>query len=156
MSDETIPNLLVLTTEIVTAHVENNHVSTGELSSLIASVHSALAALGGGVEAAPATPDFAPATTIRKSLANPNHIISMIDGKPYSLLKRHLSTQGLTPAEYRARYGLPLDYPMTAPAYSEKRRTLAKAIGLGRKPGAKQAPAAAAPAPKRRGRKPAA
>lgn len=151
MSNESTINLLALTTEIVTAHVENNHVATADLSNLIASVHGALSSLGGSTEQAPAAMEFSPATTIRKSLANPSHIISMIDGKPYSLLKRHLSTQGLTPAQYRARYSLPVDYPMTAPAYSEKRRTLAKAIGLGRKPGDKK-PAAVVPASKPRGR----
>jgi hypothetical protein len=71
---------------------------------------------------------------VRKSLASPDRIISMIDGKPYRTLRRHLSTHGLTPDEYRARYKLKPDYPMVAPAYSEARRAMAKKIGLGRKP----------------------
>jgi predicted transcriptional regulator len=75
----------------------------------------------------------------------------MIDGKPYKTLTRHLSTNGLTANEYRARYGLKADYPMTAPAYSEMRREMAKKIGLGRKPGQKVAakPQTSADAPKR-------
>ena len=71
---------------------------------------------------------------MRKSLANPDVIISMIDGKPYKTLTRHLSTNGLTPAEYRERYGMKADYTMTAPSYSAIRREMAKRIGLGRKP----------------------
>lgn len=89
-----------------------------------------------------------PAVSVRKSLASPEHIISLIDGRPYKTLKRHLANNGLTPAEYRTRFGLKSDYPMVAPAYAERRRTLAKAIGLGsktRKPldgASKKAPAA--------------
>jgi predicted transcriptional regulator len=73
--------------------------------------------------------------TARKSLASKEHIISMIDGKPYKTLRRHLATNGMTPAEYRERYNLKADYPMVAEAYSESRRAMAKKIGLGRKPG---------------------
>ena len=78
----------------------------------------------------------------------------MIDGKPYKTLRRHLSTYGLTPEEYRARYGLKSDYPMVSPNYSEARRAMAKRIGLGRKPGQTVKPTAdAAPATgKKRGR----
>jgi predicted transcriptional regulator len=78
--------------------------------------------------------EYTPAVTARKSLANPEHIISMIDGRPYKSLRRHLATNGLTPDEYRERYGLKDDYPMVAPAYSDRRRAMAKQIGLGRKP----------------------
>jgi predicted transcriptional regulator len=70
---------------------------------------------------------------VRKSLANRDRIISMIDGAPYASLKRHLTSHGLTPAEYRAHFGLKPDYPMVAPGYSEGRRALAKQLGLGRK-----------------------
>ena len=69
----------------------------------------------------------------------------MIDGKPYKTLRRHLSTNGLTPEQYRERYNLKADYPMVAPAYSEARRAMAKKIGLGRKPGAKRPAKAATP-----------
>jgi predicted transcriptional regulator len=81
--------------------------------------------------------------TARKSLANPDSIISMIDGKPYKTLRRHLSTNGKTPEEYRERYGLKADYPMVAASYSEARRAMAHKIGLGRKAGTKIAPKAA-------------
>lgn len=84
----------------------------------------------------PAT-EYVPAVSVRKSLASRDHIISMIDGKPYRMLTRHLSTHGLTADEYRARYNLKADYPMVAPAYSEQRREMAKKIGLGRKLGQK-------------------
>jgi predicted transcriptional regulator len=86
---------------------------------------------------AEAQPEFTPAVGIRKSLASREHIISMIDGKSYRTLTRHLGTHGLTPDEYRKRYNLPASYPMTAPSYSEQRREMAKKIGLGRKPGQK-------------------
>lgn len=87
--------------------------------------------------ATPARLEFTPAVSIRKSLGSKDHIISMIDGKPYRTLRRHLSTRGLTPEEYRARYKLPTNYPMVAESYSEARRAMAKQIGLGRKPGEK-------------------
>jgi predicted transcriptional regulator len=134
------PNTLTeLTAEIAASFVSNNHVAIGDIGGMISSIHATLAGLGKALE--PEAPAFVAAVTIRKSLANPAKIISMIDGKPYSLLKRHLTTNGLTPAEYRARYNLPADYPMTAPAYSEQRKAMAVKIGLGRKPGEKRAPA---------------
>ncbi|QNA83331.1 MucR family transcriptional regulator [Sphingomonas sp. So64.6b] len=135
--------LVALTADIAASFVSNNRVGTGEIGGMIKSVHDALTALSEEVE--PEAPVFAPAVTARKSLANPAKIISMIDGKSYSMLKRHISQHGLTPAEYRARYNLPADYPMTAPAYSEQRKALAVKIGLGRK-----AKPAAAAAPKGR------
>jgi predicted transcriptional regulator len=84
----------------------------------------------------------APAVSVRKSLASKDHIISMIDGKPYKTLRRHLAGHGLTPEQYRERFGLKTDYPMVAQSYSEARRAMAKKIGLGRKPGAKMKPRA--------------
>ncbi len=126
--DET---LLDLTGTITSNYVANNHVSIEEIKHVINLIHSTLAQLGG--EPVQEEEAFVPAVTARKSLADPTKIISMIDGKPYSVLKRHLTTQGLTPAEYRARYNLPADYPMTAPAYSERRKAMAVKIGLGRK-----------------------
>lgn len=154
MSDQPTDPLLALTVEIVTAHIGSNHLPTAEVPALIASVHAALEGLTSPAvaPALTASAEYPPATKVRKSLADPNHIISMIDGKPYKMLRRHLRTNGLTPDEYRARYGLKADYPMIAPAYSEKRRAVAKAIGLGRKPRvAEQTPAVES---KRRGRKP--
>jgi predicted transcriptional regulator len=78
--------------------------------------------------------EYTPAVSARKSLANPDQIISMIDGKPYKTLRRHLATNGLTPDQYRERYNLKADYPMVAANYSEARRAMAKQSGLGRKP----------------------
>lgn len=152
MSDTS--TLTQLTADIAAAFVSNNRVAVGEIGSLIGSVHDALAKLGG--ESAPAEPEYVPAVTARKSLADPTRIISMIDGKPYSSLKRHLSSHGLTPEQYRQRYSLPATYPMVAPAYSELRKSLAKKLGLGRKPKAVEAEVAAEPAaaPKRAARKP--
>lgn len=78
---------------------------------------------------------YEPAVSVRKSLASRDHIVSMIDGRPYRTLKRHLAVHGLTPASYRERYGLKADYPMTAPSFSEARSSLAKSAGFGRKKG---------------------
>jgi len=157
VSDTT--TLTQLTAEIAAAFVSNNRVGVTEIGGLIGAVHEALAGLGG--EPAPVEPEYIPAVTQRKSLSDPSRIISMIDGKPYSSLKRHLTSHGLTPEEYRQRFGLPSTYPMVAPAYSELRKELAKKLGLGRKPKAAVAsePApveeAAPPAtPAKRGRKP--
>jgi predicted transcriptional regulator len=132
--------LITLTSDIVAAHVSNNSVSGDELSALITSVYGALASLGAPAPAAEAPPE--PAVSIRSSV-KPDHIVCLEDGKKLKMLKRHLMTHyNLTPDQYRARWGLAADYPMVAPNYAEKRRELAKKIGLGRKPGA------------RRGRKP--
>ncbi|HEY0310961.1 MAG TPA: MucR family transcriptional regulator [Allosphingosinicella sp.] len=134
--------LTALTADIVAAYVSHNNVSVNDLPAVIASTHGALAGLAKSAVAADATPaeaEFKPAVTRRKSLADPQRIISMIDGKPYAALKRHLATHGVTPKEYRARYNLPADYPMVAPGYSQARRDMAKKIGLGRKPAAKPA-----------------
>ncbi|MEO6624496.1 MAG: MucR family transcriptional regulator [Burkholderiaceae bacterium] len=98
--------------------------------------------------------------TVRRSLSSKDHIISLIDGKPYKTLRRHLSGHGLTADDYRKRYGLKPDYPMVSPGYSQVRSDLAKKIGLGRKPGtkvkstAKKAAPPAGAAPAKRGRKP--
>ncbi|GAA0309725.1 MucR family transcriptional regulator [Sphingomonas oligophenolica] len=123
--------LTELTAEITAAFVAHNRVATGEVAEVIASVHRALSRLD--AEKALEAIEHVGAVSIRKSLADPAKIISMIDGKPYSMLKRHLSLNGLTPAEYRGRFNLPADYPMTAPGYSEFRRALAVTIGLGRR-----------------------
>ena len=126
--------LISLTADIVTAHVANNSIDGETLPGLITSVYGALAGLG--QQTAPeATPD--PAVSVRASVKN-EHIVCLEDGKKFKMLKRHLMTDhGMTPEEYRERWSLPADYPMVAPAYSEQRRTLAKDIGLGRKPGQK-------------------
>ncbi len=134
MAEAEKPDLTTLTVQLLSAYVSNNMVPSAELAGLIQSTRTALS--GDIVPAEPAVPEFAPAVTARKSLASRDHILSMIDGKPYKTLKRHLSTHGLSPAEYRGRYKLPKDYPMVALGYSEQRREVAKRLGLGRKPAA--------------------
>ncbi len=161
-------DLLSLTSDIVSAHVSNNTVSSADLPALISSVYSALAKTS---EPTPAeAPKAEPAVPIRSSVKN-DYIVCLEDGAKLKMLKRYLMTNyKMTPDEYRAKWGLPKDYPMVAPAYAEQRRTLAKSIGLGRKKAievvapvakvvkktAKKAVAAvetvAAPAPKKRGR----
>jgi predicted transcriptional regulator len=132
MSEAEKPDLTSLTVQLLSAYVSNNTVESSALAGLIQSTRAALSE--DKAPDAPAAPEFVPATTARKSLASRDHIISMIDGKPYKTLKRHLATNGLTPPEYRERYGLPRDYPMVAPGYSEQRREVAQRLGLGRKP----------------------
>ena len=134
-------NTIELATELTIAWLSNPNTRTtaDDVPAFLKSMHEAVVGLNGSAapetEAEPA-PDYAPAVTVRKSLANPDFIISMIDGKPYKALRRHLSTNGMTPDEYRQRYGLKADYPMVAATYSESRRAMAHKIGLGRKAGA--------------------
>ena len=133
--------LITLTADIVTAHVANNNLEADALPSLIENVYGALSGLGSG-DKEEERPD--PAVSVRASVKN-EHIVCLEDGKKMKMLKRHLMTDhGMTPDEYRARWDLPSDYPMVAPAYAEKRRDLAKKIGLGRKPGQKVKKRAAA------------
>ncbi|MDQ3246862.1 MAG: MucR family transcriptional regulator [Pseudomonadota bacterium] len=127
-SDDT---LLTLTADIVAAHVSNNSVAVNDLPNLISNVHSALAGIVGG-QAAPEE-KLEPKVSIRASI-KPDYIVCLEDGKKQKMLKRHLMTNhGMTPAEYRQKWGLAADYPMVAPNYAEQRRTLAKSIGLGTK-----------------------
>ena len=124
--------LITLTSDIVAAHVSNNSVAVGDLGTLISNVYTALAGLKPAEPQAEPMPE--PAVSIRSSIKN-DHIVCLEDGKKLKMLKRHLATRyNLTPEQYRARWNLPADYPMVAPAYAEKRRELAKKIGLGRKP----------------------
>jgi predicted transcriptional regulator len=126
--------LITLTADIVAAHVSNNSVAVSDIPTLIQNVHGALRGLGGAVEPEPA-PRAEPAVSIRSSI-KPDFIVCLEDGKKLKMLKRHLMTHySLTPEQYRAKWGLPADYPMVAPNYAEQRRTLAVKIGLGRKPG---------------------
>ena len=128
--------LITLTSDIVAAHVSNNSVAVGELATVITSVYGALAGLGQAVVVEEKAPE--PAVSIRSSI-KPDYITCLEDGKRLKMLKRHLMTHyNLTPDQYRARWGLSADYPMVAPNYAEKRRELAKKIGLGRKPGVKR------------------
>lgn len=152
MTDSANAMLIELTADIVSAHVSNNVVGTGDVPELIRSVHDALAKIASGEGQAPEAPAVekpAPAVGVRKSTSNPEHILSMIDGKPYKSLKRHIAGHGYTPESYRETFGLPAGYPMVAPAYSERRRAVAKRLGLGRKKA--DAPVAVPAAPRRRG-----
>ena len=133
MAEEQQSDLTVLTVDLLSAFVSNNNVRSEDLPGLIQSTHSALAGLNVAPASAEERSEFTPAVGVRKSLSSRDHIISMIDGKPYRSLKRHLSAHGLTPDEYRQRYNLPASYPMVAPGYSEQRREVAKRLGLGRK-----------------------
>jgi len=110
--------------------------SVEDVASFLGSIHSAVTGLSVAEPASveqPAPEAIEPATTVRKSLASKEHIISLIDGKPYKTLRRHLTGHGFTPESYRERFGLKPDYPMVAPSYSESRSAMAKKIGLGRK-----------------------
>ncbi len=128
--------LITLTSDIVAAHVSNNNVDVEEVPVLISKVYGALSGLGQPAIVEEKAPE--PAVSVRASV-KPDYIVCLEDGKKLKMLKRHLMTHyQMTPEEYRARWNLPADYPMVAPSYAEKRRDLAKKIGLGRKPGQKR------------------
>jgi predicted transcriptional regulator len=126
----------------------NTRASSEDVPTFLSSMHAALAGLSSdqqqGEAPAQEQPEYTPAVSVRKSLASSDHIVSMIDGKPYKTLRRHLARHGLTPEQYRERYNLKPDYPMVSESYSQVRRDMAKKIGLGRKAGK---PDAAAPEP---------
>jgi predicted transcriptional regulator len=135
-------NAVELATELTIAWLgnQNNRVQADEVPDFLRTMHATVTALENGPSndsaatgESGAAPQFTPAVSVRKSLASKDHIISMIDGKPYKALRRHLGRHGLTPDQYRERYNLKPDYPMVAPTYSEARRDMAKKIGLGQK-----------------------
>jgi predicted transcriptional regulator len=142
VSDEQPLNTVELATELTIAWLgnQNNRVQADDVPQFLRTMHATVTELAGAGSAAsdaaeePArAEEFTPAVTARKSLASKDHIISMIDGKPYKTLKRHLSRHGLTPEDYRRRYNLRPDYPMVSETYSQARRDMAKRIGLGQK-----------------------
>jgi predicted transcriptional regulator len=134
-------SLAQLTAEIVSAYVSNNRIASSELGGLISAVAGQLGKVGAEPEQ-PAEEKPAPAVSVRRSL-RPDHLVCLVCGKPKKTLKRHLAVRhDLSPAEYRERFGLKPDYPMTAPNYTRQRREVALATGLGR------------PKPARRGRTP--
>jgi predicted transcriptional regulator len=154
VNDEVSSNL-ELTASIVSAYVANNSVPVNSLVDLVASVYASIERLGRAPEAVA----LVPAVPVKKSVT-PDFIYSLEDGRKFKSLKRHLSSRyGMTPDQYRTKWNLPPDYPMVAPNYAEKRSSLARTMGLGRKV-AEAEEAEAAPAaetrPARRGRKKAA
>ena len=127
-----------LAVELTTAWLANGQTraSADDVPAFLAAMRNSVSQLIAGPAEPKANelpPAFTPAVSARKSLASKDHIISMIDGKPYKTLRRHLTGHGLTPEEYRRRYNLKADYPLVAEAYSAARRAMAKEIGLGRK-----------------------
>jgi len=132
-SDAKGSQLIELSADIVSAYVSHNALSATDLPKLIATVHATLATLGGVAEPEPVV-ELRPAVPVKKSIT-PEYLICLEDGKKFKSLKRHLRTEyDMSPEEYRVKWGLPPDYPMVAPTYSEARSRLAKTIGLGRKP----------------------
>ena len=119
-----------LAVDIVAAYVSNNSVPSSELPGLIEVIHSALSRLVGAGQTMSGPAEKVTPAQIRKSITK-DHLVSFEDGKPYKTLRRHLTLRGLTPEAYRAKWGLPRDYPMTAASYSEQRSELARALGLG-------------------------
>jgi predicted transcriptional regulator len=158
MTEETQLNTVELATELTIAWLgnQNNRIAADDVPAFLRTMHATLTSLAGdtGASAEPSSTEaaeYTPAVSVRKSLASRDVIISMIDGKPYKTLRRHLSTHGLTPEQYRERYNLRPGYPMVAESYSEQRRAMAKQIGLGsRGRGAKGSNGEAGPAAKRR------
>ena len=140
MTDNT--NVVELATELTIAWLANPNTRTSpdDVPAFLRSMRDAvqnIAAPNAAQQYGEPVQEFTPAVSVRKSLANPDHIISMIDGKTYKTLRRHLASNGLTPDEYRQRYNLKANYPIVAPSYSESRRAMAHKIGLGRKAGEK-------------------
>lgn len=127
--------MIELTIDIVSAYIANNPVPPTELPALIEQVHQTLSSLRSGSPVGePEAGKQKPAVPIKKSVT-PDYIISLEDGRKFKSLKRYLQTRhGMTPDDYRAKWNLPADYPMTAPNYAAQRSALAKKLGLGRKP----------------------
>ena len=140
--DERNEELVRLTSDVVAAYISNNAGPVSSLPSLISDIHASLSKLG----SAPSEPfeePKKPAVPIKKSVTD-DYIVCLEDGKEFKSLRRHLSTHhGMTPDEYRAKWGLPADYPMVAPAYAAVRSAMAKKMGLGRKPAPEVTPAKA-------------
>ncbi|MET2829304.1 MucR family transcriptional regulator [Mesorhizobium shangrilense] len=147
--DESGPDLLGMTADIVSAYVSNNPLPVSELGRIIADTYAAVSKLQTPTEPLPAE-KRAPSVPIKKSVT-PDFIICLEDGKKFKSLKRHIGTHyNLTPDEYRAKWGLPADYPMVAPNYAAARSQFARASGLGRKAIAPEAAAPSASTPAKR------
>ena len=125
--------LLVLASNIVSAYVSRNALTAAELPAFIAETYANVARIATGSVVANVEPPKEPAVSIRKSVTN-DHIVCLEDGKKFKSLKRHLAANhGITPQEYRKKWGLPVDYPMVAPSYAAVRSSLAKEVGFGQK-----------------------
>lgn len=124
--------LTKITAEIVSAYVSKNHLRPDELTTLLKDVHGKLAQIANGKTASPAEAKPQPLMPIRKTITH-DYLISLEDGNRYKTLRRHLTVKGLTPDQYRAKWGLPADYPMVCKDYTERRSALARDMGLGRK-----------------------
>lgn len=159
-NDNTDPIAVIeMTVDVLSAYVSNNSVNAADLPQLVATVHAALGSLGGPGPIAEPEKQL-PAISIRKSITD-DFLISLEDGRPYKTLKRHLGRLGLTPDQYRSKWGLPSTYPTVAPNYAKQRSELARTLGLGqqrRKHLAKEVPPETANAgderapPRKRGR----
>jgi|SRR5215204_1771877 len=126
-------NLAELTADIVSAYVSKNAVRPEDLTNLISTVHSALSGVGTGSTNGTAQQEKPTPPMSWKKAIKPDGIISFEDGKSYKSMKRHLSGRGLTPQQYREKWGLPKDFPMVSPNYSASRSEMAKRLGLGQK-----------------------
>ena len=132
MTDTAGKNFIDLTANIVSAYLANNPTPAAEIPGLISQIHAALVRVSTGRTEAPLEP-AKPAVSVKKSMT-PDYLVCLEDGKRFKSLKRHLRTQyGMTPEQYREKWGLPADYPMVAPNYAVARSKLGKEMGLGRK-----------------------
>ena len=121
-----------MTAEIVAAYVSRNSVPAGDLPNLIRSIHQTVSTLGAPPVAEVAPEPLKPAVPVKRSITD-EYIISLEDGRKLKSMKRYLAGLGMTPAQYREKWGLPHDYPMVAPSYAAHRSALAKTLGLGRR-----------------------
>ena len=128
--DAETARLVTLTADVVSAYVSNNHVQSAELPKLLGEVHEAIRSVSlSGRPSLETGPPKATPQEIRKSISH-DFLVSFEDGKPYKTLRRHLTLRGLSPEQYREKWGLPNDYTMTSASYSEQRSELARALGL--------------------------
>jgi predicted transcriptional regulator len=154
MTEDSADDFQTLVAEVAAAYFANSHVAVSEIGTVIEQISKSLGAVASAA-AAPAADLEAPpgrkltGAQIKKSI-NPEAIISFEDGRPYKTLRRHLSVKGLTPEQYREKWGLPKDYPMVAASYSATRSQMAKDLGLGNRGGRRGAAASTAPATRRR------
>jgi predicted transcriptional regulator len=131
MTETTQDSVLSLTADIVSAYVSRNPLPQATLPELIGQIHQSLKVLATGEKIEP-TVQLVPTVPIKKSVT-PDYIISLEDGRKFKSMKRYLGLRGMTPAEYREKWGLPASYPIVAPNYAAQRSELAKKLGLGRK-----------------------